>query len=195
MRRVLIVLLTGAPCCWCRWHLLRVRRGVHEGERGGFANGGVAIAKQFQPGRQGNGTAGAWANCQFRFYDDNGPTPHVFTDEEYFLGGIFNWIPDDVIDEFGLTRNEAAAALDFTEEKLFWREVGDVDWTELPITKSTVRAVNSPLFGEVFHVMDHRYHIFEPGTVAPGMYEWKWVSTSPFFPTSTVIGEIHIVDA
>ena len=165
--------------------------GCTKGNVEGFAKGGIAIAKQSQPGRQENGTAGAWSNCQFRFYDNE---PHVFTDDEYFLGGIFNWIPDDIIEQFDLTRNEAAAALDLTVETLFWRKVGIGDWTELSITKSTVRAVNAPLFGEVFDVMDHRYHIFEPGSFEPGMYEWKWVSTSPFFPTETNIGKIHIVD-
>ena len=197
MRRALTVLLTMAL-------LMSVplvvpasatpNDGCTKGNVQGFANGGITIAKQSQPGRQENGTAGAWSNCQFRFYDDNGPAPHVFTDEEYFLGGIFNWIPDDIIDEFGLTRNEAAAALDLTVESLSWREVGEVAWTELSITKSTVRAVYSPRFGEVFDVMDHRYHVFEPGSVAPGMYEWKWMSTSPFFATETVIGEVQIVD-
>lgn len=169
--------------------------GCTRGHVQGFANGGIAIAKQAESGRQENGTAGSWSNCQFRFYDNNGPGPHVFTDEEYFLGGIFNWIPRDVIEEFGLTRNEAASALDLTEDSLFWRAVGDVEWTELSVTTSTVRAVYSPLLGEVLPVMDHRYHIFTPGSVAPGAYEWKWVETSPFFPTETVIGEIHILDA
>ncbi len=165
--------------------------GCTKGNVQGFAHGGIAIAKQ-----QGtNGTAAAWENCQFRFYDENGPTtPHVFTDEEYFLGGVFNWVPDYVIDQFDLTRNEAAASLELAVDSLFWREVGDSDWTELSITKSTVRGVYAPLFGEVFDVMDHRYHIFAPGSVAPGMYQWKWVSTSPFFPTETVIGEVHIVN-
>jgi len=121
--------------------------------------------------------------------------PHVFTDEEYFLGGIFQWITNDIIEQFDLMRNDAASGLGLIVDRLFMREVGELEWTELSLTKSTVRAAYSPLAGEVLPVVDHRYHIFEPGSLAPGMYEWRWVVTAPFFPTETVIGEIHIVDA
>jgi hypothetical protein len=192
MRRVSSVLLT-AVLPWVPLAApVSANEGCTEGNVKGFANGTIAVAKQSQPGRQENGTAGAWSNCQFRFYDDT--TTHVFTDEEYFLGGIFIWITDDEIEEFGLTRKEAVSDLDSIQDRLFWRAVGEA-WTELPITKSTVRGVNAPLFGDVFHVMDHRYHIFAPGSEAPGMYQWKWQQTSPFFPPGEVTGEVLIVDA
>ena len=199
MRRAMTVLLTvallvsaplGAPAS------ATADDGCTKGNVEGFANGGIAVAKQSQPGRQENGTSGAWSNCQFRFYDDNGPTtPHVFTDEEYFLGGIFGWITDDEIEEFGLTpRPVAVSAFHLVESTLFWREAGG-EWEELELTVTAIRGVYAPLFGEVFHVMGHTYHIFEPG-MNPGAYEWKSVTDAPWFPAPEVeVGEVLIVDA
>jgi hypothetical protein len=163
----------------------------------GFANGTIAVAKQSAPGRQENGTSGAWSNCQFRFYDDNGPDPHEFTDEEYFLGGIFNWYTDELIEELGLTpRPVAVSDFHLLENTLLWREAGG-EWEELELTSTAVRGVYAPLFGEVFHVMDHSYYIFEPG-MDPGPYEWKWVIDAPWIPEGPVVagwGEVIIVDA
>jgi hypothetical protein len=197
MRRAMTVLLTmallasaplGAPAS------ATANDGCTKGNVEGFANGGIAIAKQ----NGTNGTAAAWENCQFRFYDDNGPTtPHVFTDEEYFLGGIFNWYTDADIEEFDLfPRPVAVSDFHLFENNLFWRETGG-EWEELELTSAAVRGVYAPLFGEVFHVMAHTYHIFEPGSVNPGAYEWKWVIDAPWIPGPLVagVGEVVIVDA
>jgi hypothetical protein len=201
MRRAMTVLLTmallasaplGAPAS------ATANDGCTKGNVEGFANGGIAIAKQ----NGTNGTAAAWENCQFRFYDDNGPTtPHVFTDEEYFLGGIFNWFTDADIEEFDLfPRPVAVSDFDLLESTLFWRELvaegePEEEWEELELTSTAVRGVYAPFFGEVFHVMGHDYHIFEPG-MNPGAYEWKWVIDAPWFPApEIVVGEVLIVDA
>jgi hypothetical protein len=176
----------------------RANDGCTEGNVEGFANGGIAVAKQSGPERQENGTAGAWSNCQFRFYDDNGPAPHEFTDEEYFLGGIFDWLTDDVIEEFDLIpRPVAVSNFQLIEHRLFWRETGGSggEWEELELTSTAVRGVYAPFFGEVFHVMAHTYHIFEPG-MNPGTYEWKWVANAPWFDEPEVeVGQVRIVDA
>jgi len=171
--------------------------GCTKGNVEGLANGTIAVAKQSVPGRQENGTSGAWSNCQFRFYDDNGPDPHEFTDEEYFLGGIFNWYTDELIEELGLTpRPVAVSDFHLLENTLLWREAGG-EWEELELTSTAVRGVYAPFFGEVFHVMDHTYYIFEPG-MDLGAYEWKWLVDAPWIPEGPVVagsGEVIIVDA
>ena len=200
MRRSLTVLLTMALLVSVPLVVpasATANDGCTKGNVEGFAQGGIAIAKQSGPGRQENGTSGAWSNCQFRFYDENGPDPHVFTDEEYFLGGIFGWLTDDEIEEFGLTpRPVAVADFHLFENTLFWREAGG-EWEELELTVTAIRGVYAPLFGEVFHIMGHTYHIFEPG-MNPGAYEWQWVIDAPWLPGGPEIageGEILIVDA
>jgi hypothetical protein len=166
--------------------------GCTKGNVEGFAQGTIAVAKQSGPGRQENGTSGAWSNCQFRFYDDNGATtPHVFTDEECFLGGIFGWITDAEIEQFGLTpRPVAVADFHLFENTLLWREAGGA-WEELELSTTAVRGVYAPFFGEVFHVMAHDYYIFEPG-MSVGSYEWKWVVDAPWLPGPLVwgVGEV-----
>jgi hypothetical protein len=120
----------------------------------------------------------------------------VFTDEEYFLGGIFGWYTDDLIEELDLTpRPVAVSDFNLFENNLFWRETGG-EWEKLELTSTAVRGVYSPLAGEVFHVMAHAYHIFEPG-MNPGTYEWKWVIDAPWIPVPEVagVGEVLIVDA
>jgi hypothetical protein len=197
MRRAMTVLLTmgllgsallGAPAS------ATAPDGCTKGNVEGFARGTIAVAKQ-----QGTkGTAAAWENCQFRFYDETGPgTPHMFTDEEYFLGGIFGWYTDDDIEMFGLTpRPVAVSDFHLFENTLRWREAGR-EWEELELTVTAVRGVYAPLFGEVFHVMAHSYYIFEPG-MNLGNYEWEWEVWAPWFENGPEVwgaGEVVIVDA
>jgi hypothetical protein len=42
-------------------------------------------------------------------------------------------------------------------------------------------------------VGNHRYHIFEPGSLEPGLYHWKWVSTHPFLDDIEVDGDVVTV--
>jgi hypothetical protein len=72
------------------------------------------------------------------------------------------------------------------------------EWEELELASTAVRGVYSPLFGEVFHVMAHSYHIFEPG-MDPGTYEWEWKVAAPWIgdglPVVAGGGVVEIVDA
>ena len=161
----------------------------------GFAEGTIALAKQVSQRGATKGTAASWANCQFRLYDNNGPDTHQFSDDEWFLGGIWGWLTDDQLDEFyGGSRK--AAKDDFNSgslNTLEWRRINPAGaWTVLPLTKTSVKAAYSPIFGEVLPVIQHEYHIFKPGSVAPGQYEWRWAFVGPWDP-QLVVGRVDIV--
>lgn len=44
--------------------------------------------------------------------------------------------------------------------------------TELRIVESKYRIVHDPSYDWL--VANHRYHVFKPGSLAPGTYEWRW---------------------
>lgn len=159
------------------------------------ASGTIAVAKQsFRGGELGS--AGAWS-CQFRLYDDNDENdpevPHVFTADDWFLGGIFEWVSGSEMETLGFDHAAAVAYLDSIQERLFWREQG-AEWVELPLSQTSRRSVLAP-WGEVLSVVQHRYHIFAAGSLEPGVYEWRWEVDDPLSPPpGTAFGEVHILD-
>lgn len=167
-----------------------------KGDVQSLAGGTIAVAKQSFREIE-TGSAGAWS-CQFRLYDgndgeieDNPEVPHVFTTRDWFLGGIFEWLYNDELTAFGWDRKQGIAFLDSIDDHFYWREQ-DGSWTELPLTEITHRSVRHPS-GEVLPVMHHRYHLFRPGSLAPGTYEWRWDTFDTIFGGFTAHGEVQIV--
>lgn len=168
-----------------------------KGDVQSIASGTIPVA--IQSDRGGDlGSAGAWS-CQFRLYDgndedeDNPEVPHVFSADDWFLGGIFQWLSRAEMEALGFGRAEAVASLDSIQDHLFWRERGG-EWAELPLTQTSRRSVLAP-WGEVLTVVHHRYHIFAAGSLEPGVYEWRWENYDLLYdpPDFTAYGEVHIV--
>jgi hypothetical protein len=150
------------------------------------------------------GSGDAWSNCQFRLYDDNddpndsffGPmvdnpeVPHIYTDEDYFLAGIFHWATEDDLEVLDISRNEAISVLKIFEDRFFWGPKGS-ELEEIPLTHTNYRSLNS-IFGWL--VVNHRYHIFEPGSLAVGEYEWRWETWDPFQGPFVAHGDVNIID-
>ena len=67
-------------------------------------------------------------NCQFRFYDDNDgelspdlpEIPHVFSEDEWFLGGVLYWLTRDDLETMNLNRKQGKEYLAQAEDRLFW---------------------------------------------------------------------------
>ena len=167
-----------------------------KGDVDSLAHGAIAVAMQSFRGRE-MGSSGAWS-CQFRLYDgnedpeDNPEIPHVFKASDWFLGGIFYWWTFAELEEFGWTRQEGLAHINAIEDHLFWRPAGG-QWTELPLSRTVYRGVPSP--SGVAPVMQHRCYIFAAGSLAPGVYEWRWDNFDLAFdpPEFTAYGEVHVV--
>lgn len=175
-----------------------------KGDVESLAGGTIAIGKQRLRGIE-TGSSGAWA-CQFRLYDgnddpddpfggpgvDNPEVPDVYTADSWILGGINEWLFNEDLAALGWDRKQGSAYLDSIVDRMFWREQGGA-WTELPLMEITHRSVRHPS-GEVIPVLHHRFHIFAAGSLAPGVYQWRWESTDPLFPpTFIAYGEVHIV--
>lgn len=134
----------------------------------------------------------AAADCQFRLYDV--ASPHVFSENDWILAGILQWSPRDVLDELGLKRADGVDYLtNFVVDSLFWGPKGG-PLEEISLTHTNYR-------GNVFDdaggrlVINHRYHIFSPGSLDEGEYEWKWVYDDSLFGDHfETYGEVHIVE-
>ena len=117
--------------------------------------------------------------------------PHVYTAEESFLAGIFQFGTRDDFRFFG--HNEAVRILDeeFVDQ-FFWGLEGET-LDEIPLTHSAYSSANSLFFGLI--TGNHRYHIFEPGSLAPDTYKWRWETSNPFQGAFVAHGTVIIVDA
>jgi hypothetical protein len=78
------------------------------------------------------------------------------------------------------------------ENSFYWGPK-DSDLAEIPLTPTNYRGTISPLVGWL--VANQHYHIFEPGSVAPGIYEWSWELRHPWIPgvVEEGSGEVHVV--
>ena len=114
-------------------------------------------------------------NCQFRFYDDR--YPHVFSEEDYFVGGVNLYYQNDPPSK--LDHQEATWALNSVTDRLFWgpSSVADSELQELPLIVGPIRSVD--LFFEGPAIGNHRYIIFAPGSQEPGEYQWRWEQSHP----------------
>lgn len=136
--------------------------------------------------------------CQFRLYDGNDDVPdapevpHVFTDQDWVLAGILQWSPRDVLDEFGLKRADGVDYLtNDVVDRFFWGPKGET-LDEIPLTHTNYRGfVFADGGGRL--VGNHRYHVFAPGSLDPGEYEWRWEYYDFFFGDYfEAFGEVHI---
>jgi hypothetical protein len=143
------------------------------------------------------GVNGAALNCQFRLYDDNDEdnpeVPHVFTDEDWFLAGVLQWVTRDDLDFFDVSRAEGIEFLESVEDRFFWGPEGTI-LVEIPLTQTAYRN-DSDMNFLGWMVLNQRYHIFEPGSVSPGVYEWRWETVNPFDPLFVAQGKVQIVDS
>ncbi len=133
---------------------------------------------------------GVGVECQFRFYDDNGPDdPHEFTTEDSFLGGII-WFVSYGKDELFTDRREAIELLDLVVDELYFGPLEDAP--DLPQVDLTVGSYRDAVLPGVGHVVyNHRYAIFSD--LEPGEYSWRWDVSGPFGTFGE--GVIEIVEA
>ena len=121
----------------------------------------------------------SWVNCQFRLYDDNdGETnpdapevPHVFSNGE-FLGGILLVGANcDELKSLGWTIKQGIEDMEKVGDRLYWGASG-ASPARIPLEHTKYRVVPDPEYGWL--VITHRYHVFKPGSLSPGTYEWRW---------------------
>jgi hypothetical protein len=146
------------------------------------------------------GPGGAWKECQFRLYDDNDDeaspddpeVPHIFSANDWFLGGVLFFLTRDEWESMGLDRDGAIDWLEQGSDQLFWAKKGE-SLTEVSLEETSYRnAVPDSSFGLL--VVKHRYHLFEAGSLQPGTYEWRWVLSHPSEPELFVAaGDVVIV--
>jgi hypothetical protein len=120
----------------------------------------------------------AWANCQFRLYDDNdGETPdapeipHVFSSNEPFLAGNLAWLTRDELKSMGLSLEAGIRFLKAAEDRLFWGRSGG-PLAEVPLVHTRYRVVHDTE-GDGWLVINQRYFVFERGSLSPGTYKWR----------------------
>ena len=121
----------------------------------------------------------AWANCQFRLYDDNdGETnpdqpeiPHVFSERDYILGGILLWWTRDELTSMGWTKQQGIEDMEKVGDRVLWGAKGAKP-ARIPLSSTDYRVVRDPEYGWL--VITHRYLVFKPGSLSPGTYEWRW---------------------
>lgn len=142
--------------------------------------------------------SGAAARCQIRLYDgnddvpDSPEVPHDFTDRDWVLAGILQWSPRDVLDELGLKRADGVSYLtNDVVDLLFWGRKGET-LDPIPLTHTNYRGwVYADGGGRL--VGNQRYHVFAPGSLEPGEYEWRYESHDLLFGDSfEAFGEVHI---
>jgi len=64
---------------------------------------------------------------------------------------------------------------------MFWgtADTPDSELEEIELTETNYQ---DAVIGELGHVIfNHRYHIFEPGSLAPGEYKWRYEEDFPGF--------------
>jgi len=117
-----------------------------------------------------------WDDCQFRFYDnndeDNPEVPHVFSEDDYFLAGVFIfYFHEDLSGEFD--RADAIADMAKSTDRFFWgpSTATDSELQEMAITYGPYKDGLLPLGPAVGA---HWYIIFPPGSQEPGEYRWRY---------------------
>lgn len=203
MKRVLITLVASGVLSI----LLAVPAAGNEhctaGDVQGIAHAGFQGAQQNLFNGRTTGLGGSWADCQFRLYDDNDAeenpdnpeVPHIFTDMDYFLAGIAQF---DFYDSFDRPDYDRDAAIEFLSsevvDRVFWGPAAksDADLEEIELTSTNYRDAVLD-FGHV--VGNIRYHTFEPGSLAPGEYKWRWENTSTGLEDFVARGVVVILDA
>jgi hypothetical protein len=146
------------------------------------------------------GVGGSWANCQFRLFDDNEDPPdapeipHVFTDRDYVLGGIFEFEDYGFLDRPDYDR---AAAIEYVKSittNMYWGTVDtpDGNLVEIQLTESPFR---DTVFAGFAHLVGHhRYHIFKPGDLEPGEYKWRLEHDDSVFGSFVARGSVIILE-
>lgn len=119
----------------------------------------------------------SFENCQFRLYDDNdGDTPdspevpHTFSSDEWFVAGVLTWLTKDDLKSNRQTKKQGIAEMDGIVDRLFLGEANG-PLAEVPITATGYRTVHDPEYRWL--IIKHHYHVFEPGSLSPGTYEWR----------------------
>jgi hypothetical protein len=129
------------------------------------------------------GLGGLVGRCQFRLYEDGATV--TFSDEDYFLGGIFLFWTYEELEEFGWTRAEAIADLKLVTDRMEIASVvgGEIGaFEDVPLIVTRFRDA----FGPPGHVV-YTHHAFITQLPA-GEYLVRYTQSYPGFPdfTSTV---------
>jgi hypothetical protein len=174
-----------------------------------FANNGPQGAREYFVDESTEGLGAAWAYCQFRLYDDNDEeaspdapeVPHVFSEDDWFLGGILIWLERRDLEVLGFNHQEGIEFLKEIEERFYFGRQGS-RLVEMPLRQSRYQdVVIDPSLGPL--LINQRYHIFPAESLSPGMYEWRYVQTWPeefniLFPdaplTFVTHGAVRIID-
>lgn len=133
------------------------------------------------------GFGGLTARCQFRLYAD-GET-FTFSDQDYILGGIFNYWSYEEMEEFGWTRAEAIADLDLYSSRLeMARVVGGVVGTfeDVPLILTPYRDALAP----PGHVVYNQRAIITQ--LPAGEYLVRYTESYPGFPDFTATMRVVI---
>ena len=125
-----------------------------------------------------------FVDCQFRLYDNNDPEdnpdtpeiPHVFAEDEYFLGGVANWLTDAELEAAGFTRAEGIAYLKTLTDRFFWGPATTTDAQLQEIKVATTPYLDN-IFAEEQTVGNHRYIVFKANRLDPGDYKWRFERT------------------
>ena len=119
----------------------------------------------------------SFANCQFRLYDDNDAetpdspeVPHTFADDEWFVAGVLTWITKEELKSAGITKKQAVSMMDDIVDRLFLGVEGG-PLVEIPIEATEYRTEHDR--ATKWLIIKHHYHVFEPGSLVPGTYEWR----------------------
>jgi hypothetical protein len=145
------------------------------------------------------GLGGTWAECQFRLFDDNEDPPdtpeipHVFTDDDYILGGIYEFEDYGYLDRPDYDR---AAAIEYVKSvvtTMYWgtADTPDANLAQIELSESPFR---DTVFAGFAHFVGHqRYHIFEPGDLEPGEYKWRLEHDDPVLGSFVARGSVIIL--
>ena len=149
----------------------------------------------------------AFGRCQFRIFDenddpndpfgnpDNPEIPHVFTDKDYILAGIALFEGYEFFDRPEYDRNAAIDLLNMVADRFFFgtADTLDGDLEEMALTQTNYRDFVVEAYGHI--VATHKYHIFSPGSLAPGEYKFRHEQTFPGFPDFVARNAVVILDA
>lgn len=109
--------------------------------------------------------------CQFRMYFPFA-RPHIWTDEEYFLGGNLEFISHDELEEIGLARVDAIKYFQQIEQQLFFGPASTPD-----AQLAEVNLQSGPIIDAGGLIELQSYHVFAPHE--PGLYKWRYEFNDP----------------
>ena len=185
MKRILcaLILMTAVLTVGVDTPATAATKPCSRGDAEAMARSGIQFGGRYlggQPHGAPAASAHRWEDCQFRLYDDNDQddpeVPHIFSDQDTFLAGIFYFLFDFEIDEFfGGDRKLAIADLESVSERFFFgpATLPDESLPEVPLTQTSYRGAQLPTIGGQL-VYTHLYATFPAGSLVAGKYKYRF---------------------